>query len=122
MQEAASEVQGIYRNAGLTINSADVMPDHIGAELSFLSVLLERMHSEPETRYDNAEIAGKFLDEHLRKWVPEFARDMEEAADTPIYKSLARATVNLIALITDQGIKMNLCNEWRACHDGSQRR
>ena len=41
MQEAADQVLLLYREAGLTINTADVLPDHIGAELNFLAVLLQ---------------------------------------------------------------------------------
>ena len=41
-------------------------------------------------------IAKRFLDEHLRRWILQFTVDMEKAADTLFYKTLAKVTRNLI--------------------------
>ena len=101
MQEAATEVQNIYRSAGLTINSADIMPDHIGTELNFLSVLFQRIHREGGRTNDYIKIAEKFLNEHLMKWIPQFTGDMEEAADVLFYKALARVTRNVLGSISE---------------------
>ncbi len=99
MQEAADQVRQIYRETGLTINTADVLPDHIGAELNFLAVLLQKSHMETKQKDHHIKLAGRFLSEHLLKWVPEFARDMENAAETLFYKELAKATRNIIEFI-----------------------
>ncbi len=101
MQEAADEVQNIYRAAGLTVNSRDIMPDHIGTELNFLSILFQRINTDGGGTNDYINIAEKFLNEHLMKWVPQFTRDMEEAADVLFYKALARMTRNVLVSIGD---------------------
>jgi TorA maturation chaperone TorD len=96
MQEAAAEVQNIYRGAGLIINSKDIMPDHIGTELNFLSILLQRINTDGGGATNYIKIAEKFLNEHLLKWVPQFTLDMEEAAASPLYKTLAHLTREFI--------------------------
>jgi len=95
MQEAADQVNKLYKEAGLAINSNDVMPDHIGAELNFLAVLLQKALSQTEKDFYIG-IAGRFLAEHLLKWLPNFTKDLEDAAEAPMYKALARTTRNVI--------------------------
>lgn len=95
-QDAAAQVERIYKEAGLTVNTPDVLPDHIGTELNFLAVLLQEAHFG---QTDCIDMTGRFLNEHLLRWVPEFTRDMENAADSLFYKSLARATRNIIEVI-----------------------
>ncbi len=95
MQEAADQVDRLYKEAGLTISTDDVMPDHIGAELNFLAVLLQKALSQTEKDFYIG-IAGRLLDEHLLKWLPNFTKDLEDAAETPLYKALARTTRNVI--------------------------
>ena len=92
MQDAYDEVQKSYEKIGLIINNPDILPDHIGAELNFLAVLFQKINSEPEKRLSYMNIAKIFCDEHLMKWIPQFTRDMEAAADSSFYKGLARAT------------------------------
>lgn len=104
MQEAAAEVQNIYRATGLTINTSDIMPDHIGTELNFLSILFQRINTVVGGTNDYIKIAEKFLNEHLMKWVPRFTRDMEEAADVLFYKALARGTRNVLVSINETSL------------------
>jgi TorA maturation chaperone TorD len=99
MQDAADQVRKIYGEAGLTINSADVMPDHIGAELNFLALLLQRTYSGTDKKDEYRRMTEEFLDEHLLKWAPDFTRDMEDAAETPFYKALAKETRRVIDFI-----------------------
>jgi TorA maturation chaperone TorD len=99
MQDAAVQVQELYEQAGLSINTAEVMPDHIGAELNFLAVLLERTHSEINSKSKQVDMTEKLLNEHLLTWSPDFTRDMENAAETPFYRALARATRKVIDFI-----------------------
>lgn len=96
MQEPYDEVEGFYREIGLTINNTQVMPDHIGVELNFLAVLCGKINNDPEKSLYFLGIAKRFWDEHLQRWVPQFTMDMEAAADFPIYKSLARVTRDFI--------------------------
>ena len=92
MQDAYDEVQKSYDELGLMVNNLDILPDHIGAELNFLAVLFQKINSEPEKRLSYINIAKKFCDEHLMKWIPQFTRDMEEAANILFYETLARVT------------------------------
>ena len=101
MQEACDEIRDFHNEIGLTINNPDVMPDHIGAELNFLAVLYKKMESAPEERPYFADIAKRFLDEHLTKWIPQFTSDMAEAANSLFYKALALVTRDFIATECD---------------------
>jgi TorA maturation chaperone TorD len=102
MQNAAEEVREIYNEGGLTMNAANIMPDHIGAELNFLSVLFHGINYETEKKDYYISITEQFLTEHIMKWVPDFTRDMEDAADISFYRVLARVTRDLIALDNPQ--------------------
>lgn len=97
MQEAYDAVRDLYREAGLTIPDIHVHADHIGSELNFLAVLYERMESGTGGEGKAAEMAERFLSEHLRKWVPSFSRDLEAAAEKDLYRELARATRAIVA-------------------------
>ena len=76
MQDAYDEVQHFYREVGLEIGNPGTMPDHIGVELNFLAILIQKMNGEPEKRLHYTEIAKRFLDEHLTRWIPQFTKDM----------------------------------------------
>ena len=96
MQETHDEVQCFYHKMGLKINNPDMMPDHIGAELNFLVVLYNKISNDHKKSPYYKDIAKRFLDEHLMKWVPQFTLDMEEAAGSPLYKALAHLTREFI--------------------------
>jgi putative dimethyl sulfoxide reductase chaperone len=97
MQDAYDEVRECYSLIGVEIGNADVMPDHIGAELNFLAILLDRKASESGIQNQYKELAETFLMIHLRNWVPRFTADMEEASKTPFYKALAKSTREAVA-------------------------
>ena len=99
MQDAAGQVQALYAESGLAINTDDVMPDHIGVELNFLAVLLQRIQSEAGSKEEETGRADKFLNEHLLKWAPQFTRDMEDAAESSFYRAVARATREVVDLV-----------------------
>jgi putative dimethyl sulfoxide reductase chaperone len=99
MQDAADEVRKLYGQAGLTVDTAAVMPDHIGVELNFLAILLQKNHEESDRKGDYLRITEKLLNEHLLKWTPDFTRDMENAAEIPFYRELARTTRQVINII-----------------------
>jgi len=96
MQEAYDEVKDLYNEIGLAITNPDVMADHIGAELNFLSILFDRIDFDPGKRLHYIDAAKRLLDKHLKTWIPQFTRDMEEAAIHPFYKALARITRNFV--------------------------
>jgi len=99
MQDAAGQVQALYAGAGLAVNTDDVMPDHIGVELNFLAVLLHQVHSAAGNKEEQMARTDTILTEHLLKWVPQFTRDMENAAEEPFYRALAKATRQVVETI-----------------------
>ena len=92
MQDAYDQVRKIYDVIGVEIGSADVMPDHIGAELNFVAIIFHRMENEPDKYSPYTTLAEEFLTSHLRNWVPCFTADMAEASETVFYKTLAQIT------------------------------
>ena len=91
MQDAYDKVREFYTRLGIEVGSADVMADHIGAELNFLAILYGIIESDPkQSVYEN--LAEEFLTSHLRNWVPRFTTDMEEAAETLFYRAVAGIT------------------------------
>ncbi len=101
MQDAYDEVKDLYNEVGLKIDHSDIMPDHIGAELNFLAVLYEKLNRDSERRSYYRDMAKRFMDEHLMRWIPQFILDMEEATNLIFYKALAQATRDFL---------MNECN------------
>ncbi len=99
MQDAADDVRGIYAAFGLSVEETGVMPDHIGIELNFLALVYERAGNEDGQQSDCIRIGQMFLNDHLTKWVPQFTMDMEMAADSHLYKALARTTRNTLELL-----------------------
>jgi len=96
MQEAFDKVQEFYNEVGLKIDDPDIMPDHIGAELNFLAILIQKMDNEPEKKNDYLNLAKRFLEEHLTRWIPQFSQEMKKAACSSFYKELARVTRDFI--------------------------
>lgn len=79
---AAEEVATFYRSVGLVIHEEfDLIPDHISAELIFMSYLVWHDMEEPQRR---------FLDEHLLLWVPDFCDRLEATAGTVFYREVAK--------------------------------
>ena len=96
MQDAADATQALYAEFGLAVEDANVMPDHIGAELGFLAQVLERMKKSDDESVKCSVIADKFLSEHLMQWIPSFTQDLVASTETPLYRALAHATMNIL--------------------------
>jgi len=96
MQEAYDKVASFYKEIGLDINNPDIMADHIGAELNFMAILLQKISHEPERRLYYMDMSKNFLNEHLVRWAPQFTLDMEGATNSKFYKALAQVTRNFI--------------------------
>jgi TorA maturation chaperone TorD len=78
---ATEEVQAMYHSAGLMIDDeSDLIPDHLGVELLFMSYLVEN---------DRVEQQRKFMDEHLLLWIEEYCGEVEKHAVTTFYKEVA---------------------------------
>lgn len=92
MQDAYDQVQQLYAKVGVEMGNDDVMPDHIGAELNFLSVLHYKMGTGSEKLPLYSRVAADFLTSHLQNWVLRFTADMEESSESNLYRALARLT------------------------------
>lgn len=91
--KSAHEVEKLYRRFGLQISPATPeLPDYIGAELSFMSHLAG-LGVNPESGFEPSaliETQKEFLEKHLGRWVPQYAQRLEEKAQRPYYKGVAR--------------------------------
>jgi TorA maturation chaperone TorD len=78
---ATEEVQAFYRSTGLMLDEeADLIPDHLGVELLFMSYLIEN---------DLTDHQKEFMEEHLLPWIPEYCDEVRKHAGTTFYRELA---------------------------------
>jgi TorA maturation chaperone TorD len=98
MGDSTFAVEAAYREAGFDSPVPEAgPPDHLGAELRFLSLACYQ-EMEAWQAGDRAAAAGwvererRFLDEHLLAWVPRHCERLAQVAETPFY----RAVVSLI--------------------------
>jgi len=100
--EITESVRQAYLEACLCQDPADAQPDdHIGLELQFVGAMSKHISDALEAA--NPALAdvttsqrADFITEHLSKWVPAFCSDLENAAGTEFYRSLARLTADLV--------------------------
>jgi TorA maturation chaperone TorD len=92
----AVEVERAYAAAGVTVSPGE-LPDHLGLELEFLSILSAeeadawRSPDQAQALACLRQQAG-FLDEHLLRWFPAFVRCVRLAAlETSFYRRAAEA-------------------------------
>ncbi len=79
--KATEEVQLFYSSAGIMMDEdISLIPDHISAELFFMSYLVENGLSGLQQR---------FLEDHLSKWIPEYCGEVQKHAGTNFYKEIA---------------------------------
>jgi TorA maturation chaperone TorD len=98
MGDSTLDVRLRYREAGLnTAKTFKDAPDHISAELEFMYYLIFKeieafSKSDTETAIDFIQKQKSFLEDHLMFWVPQFAANIIENAETSFYQNLAKAT------------------------------
>jgi len=86
--KTTEEVQAFYSAAGLMIDQQiDLLPDHLAAELLFMSYLIEAALKE----YQKI-----FLEEHLLKWVPLYCDELQRRAGTTFYRAVANLLKELL--------------------------
>lgn len=91
-----ADLAGFYRAFGMEIaDEANGRPDHITVECEFMSALCLKeayAHSQGDTK--NADICvdaqRTFLRDHLARWLPAFARQVEEADAGGLFGAFAR--------------------------------
>jgi TorA maturation chaperone TorD len=88
-RKAAEDVQAFYRASGLMMSDElNLIPDHLSAELFFMSYLIENGLIEQQKR---------FLEEHPMKWIPEYCDEMHKQANTDFYKEVANLLKEFIS-------------------------
>ncbi|MHB0915826.1 MAG: TorD/DmsD family molecular chaperone [Thermoleophilia bacterium] len=92
--EATGEVEKFYREAGLEVETAGEIPDHIGIELEAMAELAAAEAARrDEGAADEASrlwaLQQQFAREHLARWLPEFCRTVVEQADSEFYRGMA---------------------------------
>lgn len=79
--KATEEVQRFYQLSGIVIDEeTDLIPDHISAELLFMSYLIDNGYIEHQKR---------FLQNHLFAWIPLYCDEVKRQAQTSFYKQIA---------------------------------
>ena len=98
---STAQVARLYETAGLGMNeNFHDIPDHIAAELEFVSYLIleqqEHNGNEADKTREMASIERKFLKEHLCKWAPLFLGRVGEYSKIDFYSAIARLTQKFI--------------------------
>lgn len=81
---ASQDLQGLYRRAGL--QPQDVSADYLGTQLDFAAFLSDMEQGGEGCLV--AELQSELWEEHLRPWLPRFARDLRESAQLLLYRCL----------------------------------
>lgn len=99
--QSLADVGGFYAAFGFEVTGD--LPDHLGAELEFLGALcLKEAYAHEQGWAEPADICqqarGRFLAEHLNRWLPVFVARLHEKARLPFYPALADVAAALVAL------------------------
>ena len=94
----------IYTQTGFDINTlaidetwrAIAMPDHIGYELAFTSLLLRQMSPAEKALQ---ETYAYFIQHHVLSWMPEYGNRLQTLANTRFYKDLGRMTAFFVRML-----------------------
>lgn len=96
-----ADIAGFYRAFGLQTGNAKGLPDFVSTELEFMSFLVRKEAFAAVKGWSaRAEICEKaersFVESHLGRWLPAFARDAEATA-TEFYAGAARLAAAFVA-------------------------
>ena len=102
MAEPAETALQAYREAGLALAKDDQdLPDHLAAELEFLSWLGQQEVSAYEKGEEHEgnqwkERGKAFLSQQVLPWLPEFCHRVEDASRISFYREMARLAAALL--------------------------
>jgi len=96
MGESTIDAEKTYKDEGLNLELKEA-PDHITVELEFMSYLnfqqleaLKASDTETAEGYRNRQLS--FLNNHLSRWIFQFAEKVETFSHTEFYKRVAELT------------------------------
>lgn len=110
------EVKKFIEASGLEYKSEySGLPDHISVELEFMQKVTEREAQAWEGKdKDGAiyclKIEKKFMDDHLKKWIPIFCDKIIAETESSFYKGMAKLTKKFIEFESEE-IKSKLPNQ-----------
>ena len=95
------DIRGFYEAFGVRPRSGGERPDHIACELEFLALLALKEATALATGHgDRADLcreaAGRFVSEHLGRWLPAFAGRITGRARGSGYAALATVAATLV--------------------------
>ncbi|GAB6991247.1 TorD/DmsD family molecular chaperone [Paenibacillus pini] len=111
MLSCIQQIRKAYADCGIVFNKLDhEKDDHITLELEFMAVMGER--AQDSSRFADHRLVWvdhqiDFLENHLMKWTPQLANEMQQLAQTPLYTGLARILKEFIPY------DLNMLREWR---------
>jgi putative dimethyl sulfoxide reductase chaperone len=91
-----ADVSGFYLAFGFALpDSSASPPDHLGAELEFVSLLhlkiaLALQHGQPKELHITRSALAAFLKDHLGRWSKPFAAALADAGALPAYRAMGR--------------------------------
>ncbi len=92
------ELEAEYATASLALSaSLQDMPDHITVEMEFISFLCAKEVQARETANEADNVQARiqqraFLNEHLVRWFPQFARRVTDATPESLYSLITTTT------------------------------
>lgn len=100
MGDSTVDVRDWYEKEGLDIVIKDV-PDHIAMELEFVYYLIAKQieaieDSNAQEAQSYLQKQSSFLKTHLARWLPKFAENVQQYAQTGFYAKLALLTNNFV--------------------------
>jgi TorA maturation chaperone TorD len=97
MQEPMFQIREHYQKHGLEVQNWRMRTDdHLVHQLHFISHLLE-----DDSREENLELAARFMDEHILRWIGDFADRVSARCATGFYDGLAQLTAAYLEELRD---------------------
>lgn len=90
-QKQTIEVKRVYESYGWHSKlNGNIPEDHLGIELQFLTLLLEKLHEIDDGVCEKELIKdiNKFIDIHLLSWILDWNRDLQKHARSSFYKGM----------------------------------
>ena len=107
-----ADLNGFYLAFGFVVSeTAPNPPDHLGTEVEFVSLLhLKKAHALDRERQRDVrtvdQAMGRFLEDHLGRWIPSFEAALREAEASTPYALLAEVMKKAVAAeCTRLGVK-----------------